>query len=569
LSPFAARALAAEPRAFLENRGQLDPSVAFYAPGDRFAVYVLEDGLLCDLREPRRDLRGNDLARRAPATLSALPDESIRGCAVLARFGEPTARGLPEGRGVLPARTSFLRGSDPGQWQRGVRSFREIAYREFRPGEDIVFSLDDRELRWALDGREVAGSGGPIDLLFDGATGVSTDRNGATGLTTPAGTLVVRRWLRAGSISPEGSGAPEAEAFAHEPVQWRGREGSLLDHGTFLGGGSDELATAIALDAEGAPIVTGLTLSLFEGDKRFETIMRLPEHLRADINVLGSIPVPLPESEADPAGVVRFTGASDWQTPMYHAHSFIPLSEVADIAIAPGPNMINRENGKRRVVVSANVRGRDLGSFVAEAQERIESRIEVPAGYWLSWGGQFEQLISATKRLQLIVPIALLLIFLLLFGSFRSVKDSLLVFTGVPLALTGGVALLWLRGIPLSISAGVGFIALSGVAVLNGMVMISFISRLRAEGKPLEEAIIEGSLTRLRPVMMTALVASLGFVPMALATGTGAEVQRPLATVVIGGIVSSTLLTLLLLPSVYRIFHGKAEGLREEAAASR
>ena len=213
--------------------------------------------------------------------------------------------------------------------------------------------------------------------------------------------------------------------------------------------------------------------------------------------------------------------------------------------------MINRENGKRRIVVTANVRGRDLGSFVAEAQRVIDAKIKVPAGYWISWGGQFEQLISATKRLRVVVPISLLLIFTLLFMTFGTVKDTLLVFSGVPLALTGAVAALWLRDIPLSISAGVGFTALSGVAVLNGMVMISFINKLREEGKPLDDAITEGSLTRLRPVLVTAFVASLGFVPMAIATGAGAEVQRPLATVVIGGILSSTFLILVLLPVLY------------------
>jgi cobalt-zinc-cadmium resistance protein CzcA len=239
---------------------------------------------------------------------------------------------------------------------------------------------------------------------------------------------------------------------------------------------------------------------------------------------------------------------------------YVPLTAVANIEIAPGPNQINRENGKRRVVVTANVRGRDLGSFVADAKAKIRERVKVPAGYWTDWGGTFEQLISATKRLQIVVPLTLLLIFLLLFMTFNSVKHALLVFTGVPLALTGGVAALWVRDIPLSISAGVGFIALSGVAVLNGVVMISFINKLRADGRPLEDAIIEGSLTRLRPVLMTALVASLGFVPMALAAGTGAEVQRPLATVVIGGIRSSTVLTLLVLPGLYRMFHRSDTG---------
>ncbi|MBC8097407.1 MAG: CusA/CzcA family heavy metal efflux RND transporter [Akkermansiaceae bacterium] len=294
---------------------------------------------------------------------------------------------------------------------------------------------------------------------------------------------------------------------------------------------------------------------VFEGDKRFEIIMRLPENLRTDIEALERLPVPLPKREGNGNGSAVLTHIATRSTGLYASQAFIPLGEVAEISIAPGPNMINRENGKRRIVVTANVRGRDLGSFVAEAQQVIDAKINIPAGYWIAWGGQFEQLISATKRLQIVVPITLLLIFALLFMTFGTVKDTLLVFSGVPLALTGGVAALWLRDIPLSISAGVGFIALSGVAVLNGMVMISFINKLRSEGKPLDDAITEGSLTRLRPVLMTALVASLGFVPMALATGTGAEVQRPLATVVIGGILSSTALTLLVLPGLYRMFH--------------
>jgi cobalt-zinc-cadmium resistance protein CzcA len=239
--------------------------------------------------------------------------------------------------------------------------------------------------------------------------------------------------------------------------------------------------------------------------------------------------------------------------------TFVPLREIAAVELAPGPAQISRENGKRRVVVTANVRGRDLGGFVTEAQDAVSARVVVPAGYWLEYGGTFEQLISASKRLQIVVPVALLLIFGLLFMSFGDVKDALLVFTGVPLALTGGIAALWLREIPLSISAGVGFIALSGVAVLNGLVMISFIRTLRAEGKPIDEAVEEGCLTRLRPVLMTALVASLGFVPMAIATGAGAEVQRPLATVVIGGIISSTLLTLVVLPALYRMAHREGE----------
>jgi cobalt-zinc-cadmium resistance protein CzcA len=306
---------------------------------------------------------------------------------------------------------------------------------------------------------------------------------------------------------------------------------------------------------------------VFEGDKRFEIILRLPENLRTDIASLEHLPVPLPKREHGDSELATFTLVSTRTSGFQATQAFIPLGEVAEISIAPGPNMINRENGKRRIVVTANVRGRDLGSFVAEAQQVIDAKIKIPSGYWISWGGQFEQLISATKRLQIVVPVSLLLIFALLFMTFGTVKDTLLVFSGVPLALTGGVAALWLRDIPLSISAGVGFIALSGVAVLNGMVMISFINKLREEGKSLDDAITEGSLTRLRPVLMTALVASLGFVPMALATGTGAEVQRPLATVVIGGILSSTALTLLVLPGLYRMFHRKDDGDETVSAA--
>jgi cobalt-zinc-cadmium resistance protein CzcA len=280
---------------------------------------------------------------------------------------------------------------------------------------------------------------------------------------------------------------------------------------------------------------------VFEGDRRFPLLVRLPESLRGDMDALRGLPVPLG------AGTSK--------------EGFVPLGSVADFNVAPGPNQISRENGKRRVVVTANVRGRDIGSFVDEAQGKIDAEVPIPAGYWTTWGGQFEQLISASRRLQIVVPAALLMIFLLLYTTFGSVKDALLVFTGVPLALTGGVIALWIRGIPLSITAGVGFIALSGVAVLNGLVMISFIRNLRADGTGLDEAIRTGSVTRLRPVLMTALVASLGFVPMALATGTGAEVQRPLATVVIGGILSSTALTLLVLPILYRIFHSEEESL--------
>ena len=235
----------------------------------------------------------------------------------------------------------------------------------------------------------------------------------------------------------------------------------------------------------------------------------------------------------------------------------MPLREVARIETVLGPNQVNRENAKRRVVVTANVRGRDLGGFVAELREQVDARVELPTGYWVDYGGTFEQLITASRRLAIVVPATLLIIAALLFWAFGSVRDAAIVFTGVPLALTGGVVALALRGIPLSISAGVGFIALSGVAVLNGLVMISFIRKLREQGEPLDLAVSDGALGRLRPVLMTALVASLGFLPMALNAGAGSEVQRPLATVVIGGIVSSTLLTLVVLPALYRAWHGR------------
>jgi heavy metal efflux system protein len=273
---------------------------------------------------------------------------------------------------------------------------------------------------------------------------------------------------------------------------------------------------------------------VFEGDRRFPLVVRLPESLRNNPDTLASLPVPLPGG------------------------GYVPLTEVAEIAVTTGPNAINREQGKRRVVVTANVRGRDLGSFVSELQTRVRDDVELPAGYWLDYGGTFEQLISATQRLQLVVPLALALILGLLYLAFRSLKDSLIVFSGVPLALTGGVFALLVRDMPLSITAGVGFIALSGVAVLNGLVMVSFIRRLREDGLDLDRAIYEGALTRLRPVLMTALVAALGFVPMAFNTGIGSEVQRPLATVVIGGIISSTVLTLLVLPALYRLSYRKA-----------
>ena len=283
--------------------------------------------------------------------------------------------------------------------------------------------------------------------------------------------------------------------------------------------------------------------TLYEGDRRFDMVVRLSDALRTDIDGLSRLLIPVPALAGNAAGQL----------------GFIALSQVASLDLLLGPNQISRENGKRLVIVSANVRGRDIGSFVEEAEAAISAQVKVPAGYWTTWGGQFEQLKEASERLRIVVPVALLLVFGLLFMMFNNLKDGLLVFTGIPFALTGGIMALWLRDIPLSISAGVGFIALSGVAVLNGLVMIAFIRNLREEGRSLSVAINEGALTRLRPVLMTALVASLGFIPMALATGTGAEVQRPLATVVIGGIISSTLLTLLVLPALYQWAHRKEE----------
>jgi cobalt-zinc-cadmium resistance protein CzcA len=290
---------------------------------------------------------------------------------------------------------------------------------------------------------------------------------------------------------------------------------------------------------------------LFEGDRRFDIVVRLPEALRADLAALERLPLLLPEhvGEAPPERSSHRVAPA--------ANAFVPLGAVAELSIGVGPNQVSRENGKRRVVVTANVRGRDIGSFVAEAEQAIRREVELPSGYWLSWGGQFERLESATRRLQLVVPLALLLIFGILTAVFGSARHAVLVFSGVPLAWTGGVFALLVRGIPLSISAGVGFIALSGVAVLNGVVMLSFVNELRREGLGLAEAVREGALTRLRPVLMTALVASLGFVPMAISTGAGAEVQRPLATVVIGGILSSTALTLLVLPVLYSLVEAR------------
>jgi cobalt-zinc-cadmium resistance protein CzcA len=301
---------------------------------------------------------------------------------------------------------------------------------------------------------------------------------------------------------------------------------------------------------------------VFEGDRRFDIIVRLPDALRSDLQAIEHLPIPLPEQKPEANATVASGAPGAGSTSL---RGTVPLGSVAKISISEGLSQINRENGKRRVTVQANVRGRDLASFVREARARIGAEVRLPPGMWLDWGGQYENLLAARNRLMLVVPMCFFLIFLFLFSTFNSVKYALLVFTGVPLALTGGVAALWLRGINFSISAAVGFIALSGVAVLNGLVMVTYINHLRKEGMGLEEAILRGSLTRLRPVLMTALVASLGFVPMAVATGTGEEVQKPLATVVIGGIVSSSFLTLVLLPALYRIWHRKDERLTDDS----
>ena len=273
---------------------------------------------------------------------------------------------------------------------------------------------------------------------------------------------------------------------------------------------------------------------VFEGDRHFEIVVRLPDTIRNDLDALKNLPVSLPLGGATPQSV--------------------PLGQLASFTLSEGPNQISRENGKRRVVVTANVRDRDIASVVNEARSQIDAQVKLPPGYWLTWGGQFENLTAARQRLTIVVPACFVLIFLLLMSALGSARDALLVFSAVPLALTGGVLALWLRGMPFSVSAAVGFIALSGVAVLNGLVMLTFIRQLMVQGRDKLTAIHEGALTRLRPVAMTALVASLGFVPMALATGTGAEVQRPIATVVIGGLISATLLTLFVLPALYAWF---------------
>ena len=302
-----------------------------------------------------------------------------------------------------------------------------------------------------------------------------------------------------------------------------------------LGISITQLQDTVAMALGGA--VAG---QFYEGDRRSDIIVRLAEDLRSDQEAYRYLPVSLPNG------------------------SYVPLGELVDVTISSGYNQVYRENGKRRIVVTANVRGRDLGSFVSDVRLELNRSIDIPPGYWVEYGGTFEQLQSASRRLLIVVPVTLLLIGILLMMALNSLRDAAIIFTGVPLALTGGVLALLIRDIPLSISAGVGFIALSGISVLNGLVMLAFIRDLRSQGLALDDAIFEGALGRLRPVLMTALVAALGFVPMALNTGIGSEVQRPLATVVIGVIISSTLLTLLVLPALYRLVHGWRRIERQE-----
>ena len=310
------------------------------------------------------------------------------------------------------------------------------------------------------------------------------------------------------------------------------------------------LSVAAVQDVIGTAIGGQQAGIVFEGDRRFSIVVRLEDKLREDAQALETIPVALPAVEGQKHAPV------------------IPLKQVAKFSIADGQNQISRENGNRRVVVTANVRGRDIASVVEEAQQKIAAKVSLPPGYWITWGGQYENLEAARARLKIVVPLCFFMIFMLLFSALGSARDALIVFTAVPLALSGGVAALWLRGMPMSVSAAVGFIALSGIAVLNGLVMRTYMRQLIERGLPEREAIFEGAMTRLRPVAMTALVASLGFLPMAIATGTGAEVQRPIATVVIGGLISATLLTLVVLPALYTAFGEARRPARMELTGS-
>jgi heavy metal efflux system protein len=276
------------------------------------------------------------------------------------------------------------------------------------------------------------------------------------------------------------------------------------------------------------------TTTILEGQRRFDLVIKFPEGVRRDRESIASLLVSAPTGER------------------------VPLGALCSVEEIEGPAEISHQNGSRLIIIEGNVRGRDIGSFIEDLRRIFDDKVvTLPTGYWPEFGGQFEHLERARARLFIVVPLSLFLIFTLLFTTFNSVRKALLVFTGIPLAMVGGIFALLLRGMPFSISAGVGFIALFGVSVLNGLVMVSYINKLRQEGRALAEAIREGALVRLRPVLVTALVASLGFIPMAISTGSGAEVQRPLATVVIGGLISSTLLTLLVLPLLYGLFESR------------
>src|SRR6266700_512447 len=329
----------------------------------------------------------------------------------------------------------------------------------------------------------------------------------------------------------EGAASVKVEEVSGLPfLEIKIDKGEIARRGLSLSEVQDAIGIAIGGRAAGL---------VLEGDRRFQIIVRLPDALRSDMEALENLPIALPQT-----------------TPGAPAAT-IPLRHIASFNLAEGPNQVSRENGKRLVAVTAEVRGRDIGSLVEEAQAKVAQRVTLPPGYWLGWGGQFENFVAAQQRLMIVVPLCFALIFLLLLSALGSARDALLVFSAVPLALTGGVAALWLRDMTFSISAAVGFIALSGIAVLNGLVMLTFIKQLIGEGASKRDAILRGALTRLRPVVITALVASLGFVPMAIATGTGAEVQKPIATVVIGGLISATLLTLFVLPALYARFSGE------------
>jgi len=292
---------------------------------------------------------------------------------------------------------------------------------------------------------------------------------------------------------------------------------------------ADTLAVAVGGKSAG---------TVFEGDRRFDLMVRVPDDVRNDVDQIEALPVMLPEG----AGGTR---------------SAVPLRDVATLRQTQGLNQISRENGKRRIVVQLNVRGRDIGSFVQEAQRQVDQKVKLPSGSWLEWGGQYESLQSAKSRLLLVVPLAFAVIFGLLFMGLGGWVPAAAVFSAIPLAIAGGIFALALRGMPFSISAAVGFIALSGVAVLNGLVLMTSIRKRLSDGLPVDEAIHGGAVERLRPVLSTALVASLGFVPMALASGTGAEVQKPLATVVIGGLITATVLTLFVLPAIAKLIYRK------------